>query len=225
MDSSDFYEDYKKIELDEFLDLEQTLISKKDKHNVFSVERQYINSKLFHDKFTKLPVNKEVQESIYRQTGRLLEFVDSLDEDKMSQERLLAIDARTGEFIVDNFNRDGETHKTGFSYEEYKIVEKCLDSIILIHNHSLNGRPSAQDLLVYLHNEKVRISLIACHDGTLYGIYGVSKEFENRYHLVYNKFKGQMSDENDIKRLVMTELYLYNDKLSEKKKLFHVEKL
>ena len=78
---------------------------------------------------------------------------------------------------------------------------------------------------LYLHNEKVRISLIACHDGTLYGIYGVSKEFENRYHLVYNKFKGQMSDENDIKRLVMTELYLYNDKLSEKKKLFHVEKL
>lgn len=149
--------------------LEQALISHKNKRNAFSVERDYINSKEYHDKFEKLPVNKNVQESIYKQAGRLLEFIDDLDETRMSEERMLALDARTGEFIVDNFERAGSMYRTLFLEEENKKIMECPNSIILLHNHSLNGRPSGQDLLAYLHNEKIRISLILCHDGGIYG--------------------------------------------------------
>ena len=46
----------------EQLDLEQALIHKKNKHNAYSVERAYINSKSYHDKFESFPVNKEVQQ-------------------------------------------------------------------------------------------------------------------------------------------------------------------
>jgi hypothetical protein len=61
---------------EEQIELEQALISKKEHHNAFTVERNYINSKLYHDKFEKLPVNREVQQSLYNQAGRLLNKVD-----------------------------------------------------------------------------------------------------------------------------------------------------
>ena len=71
---------------------EQSLISKKEFVNGFSVERNYINSKEYHDKFEKLPLSKPVIESLYKETGRLLEAVDGQE-----QEHMLAINARTGE--------------------------------------------------------------------------------------------------------------------------------
>ena len=92
---------------------EQALISKKNSHNSFSVEREYINSKEFHDKFEKLPLSKDVQESVYRETGRLFDFVDGQEE-----ERGIAINARTGELLIDNFKRKGYTNKTGFNEKE-----------------------------------------------------------------------------------------------------------
>ena len=205
--------------------LEQALISQKDKRNAFSVERDYINSKEYHDKFEKLPLNKNVQEAIYKQAGRLLEFIDSLDEDRMSEEHLLALSARTGEFIVDNFEREGNMRRTSFSEEERQKIMECPDTIILMHNHSLNGRPSGQDLLAYLHNEKVRISLILCHDGAVYGIYGVKREFEAMYNETLEKHKGRMSDYDMVKQLATTEMYRLNDVLSSKSKLFNVVNL
>ena len=114
------------------------MIHKKDKHNAYSVEREYINSKLYHDKFENFPVNKEVQQSLYKEAGRLLNFVDGQE-----QERMLVINARTGEFVVDNFDRECDMYKTGFNSEEYQKILDCPDNIIVMHNHSLNGCPSA----------------------------------------------------------------------------------
>ena len=65
----------------EQLDLEQALIHKKDRHNAYSVERTYVNSKQYHDKFEKLPTNKEVQQSLYKEAGRLLNYVDAQEQD------------------------------------------------------------------------------------------------------------------------------------------------
>lgn len=213
--------------MQECLKQRQALISKQktDHITAYSVERQYINSKAWHDKFGKLPVNDMVKESLYRQTGRLLNFINNLDEEKQSQERLLAINARTGEFLVDNFDRDGETYKTGFNAAEYKHIEGCPDSIILVHNHSLNGRPSGQDLLAYLHTEKVKISIIACHDGNIYAIYGINPKFEEQYTRRYEKYKAQTNDKNEANRLATTSLYLLNEELPEKHKLFNVKQL
>ena len=43
---------------------EQALITKKNNVNGFSVERNYINSKEYHDKFERLPLSKTVIESL-----------------------------------------------------------------------------------------------------------------------------------------------------------------
>lgn len=113
--------------LEQALELEQSIISKKQSHNGYSVEREYINSKEYHDKFEKLAVNKDVQQSIYIQIGRLLEHVDGHSEEKM-----VAIDARTGKFIVDNFAREGRIESTSFTNDEYLLIQK---SILKMEDH------------------------------------------------------------------------------------------
>ena len=202
------------------MDMEQSLIKENSIHNAFSVERDYINSKAYHDKFEKLPINRNVQQSLYQQVGRLLNEVNGKEEEK-----LFAINARTGDFIVDNFKRPGRSSKTSFNNEEFKLIYDCKDSIILVHNHSFNSRPSIQDLLTFLNEDKIRLSIIACHDGTLYGIYDVNPKLEKIYESCYNKFKDIACNEDEAKKLATTEIYKINNKLGNRHKLFKMEEL
>lgn len=200
--------------------VEQPLISHKGKANAYSVERNYVNSKKFHDKFESIPVNKYVQERLYIEAGRLLEFVDGICE-----ERLIAINARTGELIVDNFNRKGSMLSTGFTTDEAIKIDDCPDGIILLHNHSLNGKPSSQDLLTYALEDKVKISLIICHDGTVYGIFHVSKIYPEVYNEFINNSKQFSSDIDVVKAITTMRLNILNNKLGQKQKLFKVIEL
>ena len=209
----------------EEIDQEQPLISKKEKRTVFSVEREFINSKAYHDKFDKLPVSRELQTIIYKQTGRLLEFIDGLPDDEMEKERLVAINGRTGEFLVDNFDREAEVYRTGFNDEEMKKFNECQDSVILIHNHSHNGRPSGKDIMTYYEVDKIKLSLIACHDGDLYGIYWVRSTFMETYMDLLEAEKQKTTDIEEAKRRATTQIYELNDALSERHKFFKVERL
>lgn len=203
--------------------LEQALVCIKEKEpdkEKFVVNRQLVNSKEYHDKFKEIDVPRRVQECLYRETGRLLDFVDG-----QAEERLLAINARTGDFIVDNFNRSGSEKRTSFIASEKMEIDKCKDPIILVHNHSLNGRPSGKDLLSFLHQEKVALSLVACHDGTVYEISYVSPKFEIMYDSYMNELKQFISDMDEIKRLAMTRCIDQNNKLGKSKKLFKVRRL
>lgn len=204
----------------EQLELEQPIISKKSHFNAYSVERDFVNSKEYHDKFERLPVNRDVQQRLYIEAGRLLNFVDGQEE-----ERMLAINARTGEFLIDNFDREGNIKGTGFTADEAMVLDECRDGIILLHNHSLNGRPSAQDMLTYLCEERVKISLILCHDGTVYGIYGVSPKFPDIYNDYLMQEKQKTDNMDEAKRLATTQMYVLNEKLGNRHKLFIIEKL
>lgn len=203
--------------------LEQALVHIKEKEpdkEKFAVNRQLVNSKEYHDKFKEIEVPRMVQECLYRETGRLLDFVDG-----QAEERLLAINARTGDFIVDNFNRSGSEKRTSFIASERMEIDKCKDPIILVHNHSLNGRPSGRDLLSFLHQENVALSLVACHDGTVYEISYVSPKFEIMYESYIIELKQFISDMDEIKRLAMTRCIDQNNKLGKSKKLFKIRRL
>ena len=62
--------------------------------------------------------------------------------------------------------------------------------IIVIHNHSHNVRPSAGDLIMYLNNEKLRLSIIALHEGKVYAIKEVKQQFEDKYNKLLEIKKG-----------------------------------
>ena len=223
LNNSQLFEDAFKnntIMIVEQLELEQPIITKKLNYNAYSVEREFVNSKAYHDKFEQLPVNRDVQQKLYIQAGRLLNFVDG-----QAEERMLAINARTGDFLVDNFDRAGSIKGTGFNRNESRIIEECRDGIVLMHNHSLNGRPSAQDLKSYFDEERVKISLILCHDGTIYGIYDVNSRFPNIYKDYLNQAKQKTNDIDEAKRLATTQIYRLNDDLGNRHKLFTLEKI
>lgn len=208
----------------ELLEFKQALISKKKGQikTEYSVDREYVNSPEYQTKFEKIPVNKNVQMALHKQAGRLLEFVDGLEPEKQFQERLLAIDAKTGEFIVDNFDRDGSETRTGFSDDEYQKIKENPNQIILIHNHSGNGRPSPQDFLTCLH-DKVFMSVIVCHNGNVYAISDVKPKFETVYTelVATNKLLGRHDPEGHA----LTEIYDQNKISSDKRKFFKLKEL
>lgn len=200
--------------------LNQALV--KQKHgleNGFDVNRALVNSKEYHDKFHQLPLSNPVCESVYRQIGRLLDFANG-----QGNEYLIALNARTGSLVTDNFKRQGEIYRTGFVGPELVQINECKDNLILIHNHSLNGRPSAQDMLSFLHQDKVQLSLVACHDGELYSIEYVNPEFEVFYNHLINKYKNQINNIHEIKKIALTDAIIYNNSLKEKEKLFNIRR-
>lgn len=211
----------------EQLEHEQGLISRKISTSAFSVERDYINSAMYRLKFDKLPLSRQAQEKAYYAVGQLLEFVDSLPEEQMIEERMIAITFREGNYVTDNFPRSGSPKGTGFEGKELEAFNECKESMIVIHNHSYNGRPSGKDLLTYLEKEKIKLSIIACHNGDLYAIYMVRPSFEEKYYELIEKYKVELNttEMEEVKREAITELYELNENLSDRHKLFLVQQL
>ena len=206
----------------EQFEAEQAMIKKQGALNAYSVERDYVNSKEYRDKYEELPVNNRVKQSIYMQAIRLLNAVDGQE-----QERMIAINARTGALLVDNIERhdSGSIRGTGFNDEEYKIVKSCQDGVILLHSHSLNGRPSAQDIITYSQNSELKMSLIIAHDGSVYAIYFAKDVVESIYNEYFEEEKGKTGDEKEAKRIATTKMYLMNRKLGKRQRLFCVKEL
>lgn len=205
------------LEDGDYLSNNQAMVSRKDIHNGYSVNRKLINSKAYHDKIYKLPISKNTKSEIYKQCCRLLEHCDG-----KPMEHMVAVDYRSGKFIVDNYNRDGMILKTSFNDEEYDKIEQNKGTIILIHNHSLNVRPSGGDIISFAKNDKIAMSLIACHDGDLYAIISAEKVVEEIYNKAYNDFRKNF-DEDSAKALATKILYDKNNK--EHGKLFDMRRL
>lgn len=209
------YKEYKQVVRNGNMVNEQALISAKTVKNNFSVNREIVNAKTYHDKFEKLSVPKPVYEAAYREAGRLLEFVDGKE-----PEHMIALNARTGELIVDNFTREGNATSTGFNDDEYAKILECKDKIILLHNHSHNVRPSGGDIVTYSRYDNVSVSLVLCHDGDVFSIQFANKSVENIYNDAYNYFRKDF-DSDSAKALATKVLYEEN----EKHNLFEVRRL
>lgn len=69
------------------------------------------------------------------------------------------------------------------------------------------------------------MSLILCHDGTIYGIYKVDPEFPVVYDGYLEEAEQKTDDLDEAKRLATTKIYLLNEKLGKRHKLFIIEKL
>ena len=200
--------------------IEQELITKKQDTSIYSVDRNYVNSKLFHDKFLGLPLSSTIKEKLYKEVGRLLEFVDGKSEERMS-----AISRRTGELIIDNFDRQGADNHTSFNNSEYEKINSYIGNVIVIHNHPLCGRPSGQDIVTYVSDEKIYLSIIACHNGDVYAICSGSNIVVDIYQDLLEKEKEQFSDIEIAKIFATNKLYKLNDSKGSRHKLFEIRRL
>ena len=87
----------------------------------------------------------------------------------------------------------------------------------------MNGRPSGQDFLTFLNEEKIKLSIVACHDGTLYEIRNVNPKFEDIYNDCLEYAKQISNDRDEIKYLALTKLMMLNDKLGNRHKLYDLK--
>lgn len=200
---------------------EQSVVTKKKFTNAFSVNRKLVNSKIFRDKFELLPLSLEAKQIVYNEVCKLLEYVDGQE-----NEYLMALDFYDGHRIVDNFNREATAKGTGFTEMEYKLIENDGADIITVHNHSYNGKPSARDMITFFSDDKIRLSIIACHNGDLYAIFNVSEVMISLYDEILELEEKIVGKGDLAKSLATTKLYKMNEEIkSKKKKLFDVRRL
>ena len=159
-------------------------ISKKPNKNAYSVDRNFVNSKGFHDKFDGLTPRKPANESLCQQSRRLLEARDGTD-----NEGLIIIDARTGKLVTDNLEDKAGALRTGLTSEEYELVKDNAGKVIMLHNHPDGSAPSGRDILTYWAEEKADSSVVVGHDGTVYILSEINREIplDKIYEEAYNR--------------------------------------
>lgn len=160
------------------------IISAKHSSNAYSVNRELVNSKVYHDKFEDITPHKATNENIYQQAKRLLEFRDGSE-----NESLIVLDSRTGKLIVDNFENSDIKLKTGLTNEQYSYVTKHNGRFVILHNHPGSTRPSGTDILTLWREEKADCSIVAGHDGTVFLISEMDRKIslDKIYYDEYNK--------------------------------------
>jgi hypothetical protein len=159
-------------------------ITKKDEKNSYSVNRPLVNSKEFHNKFDSLTTHKEVNESIYQETMKMLEHRDGTD-----GEDLIALDARTGKVIVSNTSSTA-SGRTGFTKEQYDVFSKHKGDVILLHNHPNSSRLSFTDISTIYKNDSVIGSVAVGHNGTVHFVNKLKNDdidIDNIWNELYNK--------------------------------------
>lgn len=122
-----------------------------------------VNTRGYHAAFEKMPVPKPVAEGAYREAGRILDRATGHDE-----EFLAAIDAKTGEPIVDNLGREGTPRRTYFNDEEAAALDRHKGQVVVIHNHPNSGPPSYGDVVTASRNDSIAGSIVIGHDGSVW---------------------------------------------------------
>lgn len=190
---------------------------KKGDKNHYSVNYKKVNTKEYHDKFRRLPLPKPVQEQLYIQTGRMLQELDGTP-----YERLVALDAKTGDLVADTYSHELFESRANFDKDELKIVRKHKNGTILLHNHPGDSYPSLADIYSAMMTEGVSGSLVSGHGGTVYHIEPLQLQgFEERYNILLEEAK-QFTTEMERAQLIA---FINLEEENEVKKWYRVLKI
>ena len=191
--------------------------AKKGDKNDYSVNYKKVNTKEYHDKFRKLSLPKPVQEQLYIQTGRMLQELDGT-----AYERLVALDAKTGDLVADTYSHELVESKATFDKDELKVVRKHKNGTILLHNHPGDSYPSLADIYSAMMTEGVSGSLVSGHGGTVYYIEPIKlHDFEERYNILLEEAKQFTTEMERAQLIALIRL----EEENEVKKWFRISKL
>lgn len=157
-----------------------------------------VNTRSYHAAFEKMPVPKPVAEGAYREAGRILDRATGHDE-----EFLAAIDAKTGEPIVNNLGRDGTPRHTYFNDEEAAALDRHEGQVIVIHNHPHSGPPSYGDVVTASRNDSIAGSIVIGHDGSVWFVSADGAAIAEKLERAYNATKEELGDNAQLFALDM----------------------
>lgn len=189
--------------LEDKMEHEQAVnISPKKTKNLFSVDRNLVNSKAFHDKFENLPFSKNVNESLYKSGLKILEHRDGTN-----VEDLYILDARTGEEITKNISAQ-QGYKVGLNNAQYT---KALDneSIVILHNHPEGGRLSYADIKTLFETPNAKGSVVVGHDGSVFVAHSPNRNISiaGIYEKLYNGYVREYQNKDIAKLRATDRLY------------------
>lgn len=191
--------------------------AKKGDKNDFSVNYKKVNTKEYHDKFRRLPLPKQVQEQLYIRTGRILQELDGT-----AYERLVALDAKTGDLVVDTYSHELVESKATFDDDERKLIHNHKNGVVLLHNHPGDSPPSFPDIRSAMTTEGVSGSLVSGHGGTVYYIEPLQlHDFEERYNILLEEAKQFTTEIERARQIAFMRL----EEENEVKKWYRVLKL
>lgn len=191
--------------------------AKKGDKNDYSVNYKRVNTKEYHDKFRRLPLPKPVQEQLYIQTGRMLQELDGT-----AYERLVALDAKTGDLVVDTYSHKLFESKANFDDDERKLIHSHKNGIVLLHNHPGDSPPSFPDIRSAMTNENVFGSLVSGHGGTVYYIEPLQlQDLEERYNILLEMAKQLTTEIEGARQIALMHL----EEENEVKRWYRVVKL
>ena len=149
-------------------------------HNKWTVNYKLVNSKEFHDKFEKMPLNKNLREGLYKNSLEILE-----KQNGTCHESIVILDSRTGIALKKVHGKDDMKAKIS--------LEGLSDKkITILHNHPEGGRFSYADIKNYFQNVNIDNAVVIGHNGEVHIVYGFDRNFDivKFYEERYNKNIG-----------------------------------
>ena len=169
---------------------ENAIVYDNGKHNGYRINFELMNTKAYHDRFENLTKHKAVNESLYKQAIKILGRRSGTE-----YEELVIIDARTGEFLLENADWVGlEPSASGVRNEQQNYLDNRGKPYEAIHNHPSNSIPSPQDIkTLFLRKFQVG-STVVCHNGAVYHLEKIKPfdEIEELIKSVQKKVKEEL---------------------------------
>ena len=161
------------------------------------VNAEYISSKKYKEKFSGLPYNDDVKNSIYEQSKAILTHRNGT-----YYEDICLIDAKTGEIKAKSYNNKTQ-NEVVYSGKALEVANNNKGSLISIHNHGTNNPPTGSDV-VSASGKQYQMGIVVCHDGSVYTYKPAKKVFSRFYFdITVDKYKklGYNEKESIIKVL------------------------
>lgn len=196
---------------------EQTKITEKGlpSTNQYAVNAGFVNSQKYHAEYENKGMRKPAMEQAAEYGRQLMEKADGT-----ANEFMVAFDARTGNKIVDNLGRRPGRLQTGFTNSEAQLIIEHEGKIILLHNHPGSKKPSGRDICTMAERAQVEMSLVTCHNGTVYAITRADPRVVKIYQQYYDDALLKGVDAETAKVMATSDLYQLNDRMNGK--LFEV---
>ena len=196
---------------------EQTKITEKGlpSTNQYAVNAGFVNSQKYHAEYENKGMRKPAMEQAVEYGRQLMEKANGT-----ANEFMVAFDARTGNKIVDNLGRRPGRLQTGFTNSEAQLIIEHEGKIILLHNHPGSKKPSGRDICTMAEHAQVEMSLVTCHNGTVYAITRADPRVVKIYQQYYDDALLKGVDAETAKVMATSDLYQLNDRMNGK--LFEV---
>lgn len=138
------------------------------------VNLEYISSKEYKEKFSKLPYNENVRNSVYEQSKAIL-----MHRNGTYYEDICLVDINTGAIKAVSYNNK-IPNEVYYSPKALKAVSENKNTLISIHNHGTNNPPTGSDI-VSAGGKQYNMGVVVCHDGSVYTYKPGQKPFSRYY--------------------------------------------